>query len=270
VETFVDEPATAALPVPDPTWEEELPPRRRPTKERKVSPLMLVLLVILLIALAVVVALQFFPDVLQGGQSAAAARTDRPAATARVAVPARPKAEARPAGMPLPYAVFVRSFNTHQPARELADRVARDLPGTPFYVFPEEIQGVLYHKVYAGMAGDTVEAARLRERLVDRSWVDPEDAGGRSALVQPRPLAFDLGDVPSRETAGARADSLAAREVSAYPAAVPLSDGTERWKLYGGAFADSASAAPMQRQLQSAGLPARLVSRTGRPPAAPK
>ncbi|HEU4451642.1 MAG TPA: hypothetical protein VFR81_01240 [Longimicrobium sp.] len=268
-ETVVDAPAAAALPVPDPTWEEELPPRRRAQKERKVSPLMLVLLVILLIALAVVVALQFFPDVLQGGQAAAPARIDRPAA-ARPAVPARPRAEARPAGTALPYAVFVKSFDASPPARTLAAEVAREIPGTPVYVFPEETQGRLYHKVYAGMSGDTVEAARLREQLVAGGSVDPEDAGGRSALVQPRPLAFDLGDFPSQEAARARADSLAAREVSAYPAAVPLTDGTERWKLYGGAFADSASAAPMQRQLQTAGLPARLVPRTGRPPASPK
>jgi hypothetical protein len=52
--------------------------------------------------------------------------------------------------------------------------------------------------------------------------------------------------------------------------AVPFDDGSERFKVYGGAFADSAGAAPMLKMVQQAGLPARLVARTGRAPAPQK
>mgnify|MGYP006140390659 FL=1 len=53
-------------------------------------------------------------------------------------------------------------------------------------------------------------------------------------------------------------------------AAVPYTDGTERWKVYGGAYRDSASAAPMQKILTGASIQPRLVERSGRPPASPK
>jgi SPOR domain len=129
---------------------------------------------------------------------------------------------------------------------------------------------VLYHKVYAGMLQDTAQAAELRARLLSGGQVDSAAVGGPSALIQERPLAFDLGDFATREAAQARADSLAARAIPAYAVPVPLSDGREAWKLYGGAFADSAGAAPMRTMLQSAGLPARLVPRSGRAPATSK
>jgi hypothetical protein len=267
----VDEPETAALPVPDPEWE-ELPPtrgkRRGIPKERKVSPLALVLLVILLMALVGVVMWQFFPDILQGRQSTAPVRRAAPASAPAAA--ARPTRAATLAGTPRPFAVFVKAYSSHEPAEEMAAQVAAKVPGEPVYVIAEETSGVLYHKVYAGMMGDTVEAARLRARLVEDGTVNPDDVGGPSALVQPRPLAFDLGDFASAEAARSRAAVLAEVDVSAYPVAVPMSDGTERWKLYGGAFADSASARPMARLLEAKNLPARLVPRTGRPPASPK
>jgi hypothetical protein len=120
------------------------------------------------------------------------------------------------------------------------------------------------------MLGDSLQAASLRERLIDRGHIDPEVVTSESDLIQERPLAFDLGEFPTREAAQARAAELERQAVPAYTVPVPFSDGTERWKLYGGAFADSADAAPMRTMLAAKRLPTDLVRRTGRPPAAPK
>src|ERR1700741_3839491 len=74
----------AALPVPDPTWDQPPPPpevhipfgrkRRTIPKERKGSPLGLGLLGLLLIVLPVVVAPQLFPEALRGAQGGEVAR----------------------------------------------------------------------------------------------------------------------------------------------------------------------------------------------------
>ena len=281
----VEHTPASQLPVPDPSGEEAVPERgglfggkRRAAaipKKRRVSPILLVLLVLVLVFAAAYAALALFaPDTLEG-LIPTAATSERaapaPRAPAReAAAPRRAPAPAAPAGTPQPYAVFVRAFPDPEAARRYLAQVRGQVPGVAFFVIPEDTQGQLYHKVYAGMLQDTVEAAALRARLVEGGQVNPDDAGGPSALIQERPLAFDLGDFRTRPEAEARADSLAVRAIPAYAVAVPLSDGGEAWKLYGGAFPDSASAAPMQKMLTSAGLPARLVRRQGRPSAPSK
>jgi hypothetical protein len=166
--------------------------------------------------------------------------------------------------------VWVKGFDRPDAARRFMEQVRGDLPNIPVYVIPEERQGMMFYEVYAGMLGDSAEAVALRTRLLDEKKVDPEDVGGVDALIRERRLAFDLGEYGTREEAEARADSLSARNIPAYAVPVPLTDGGERWKLYGGAFPDSARAGHMKKLLESAGLPARLVVRTGRPPSTSK
>jgi hypothetical protein len=266
----------AELPVPDPQWEETVEPepwtakRRRKTipKERKLSPTMLVLLVLLFIVLAAFAAVTFLPDLLPAWTRPA---TAPPAATR---LPGRrPQAQARPAGTARPYSVYVSAFQGdrgYDAAVQLAKRVESGFPGTPAYVFPEEISGMVYYKVYAGMLDDTVQAAALRGQLVDAHLANPDDVGGPAALIQARPWTFDLGSYPTREAADRRAASLATAAIYASPTAVPQTDGTERWALYAGAYPDSARAEPMKKTLQSARLSARLVQRVGRAPATSK
>jgi hypothetical protein len=126
----------------------------------------------------------------------------------------------------------------------------------------------VYYKIRAGLAPDTLTAVRLRERLVEAGAIRAEDASGGWGLIQHTPFAFDLGEFPTREAAQARADVLLQQNVSAYPVRVPYSDRSERWRLYGGAFADSANAETMRGMLAEAGLPTRLVPRTGGRPEA--
>ncbi|HEX6750597.1 MAG TPA: hypothetical protein VF092_25125 [Longimicrobium sp.] len=270
----------ASLPVPDPAWEatveeaEPWPASRRKKKsipkKRRISPLLLVLLVLLFMAAAAVAALYFLPDLLPALDLPRRERAEAPNLPAH-----RPQAlaTAAPAGVARPYAVVVKAYQgdrAYETARGWAERVQREIPGTQAYVFPEEIGGIVYYRVFAGMLGDTAEAAALRKELIDRGLVDPESVGGAGDLIQPRPMTFELGQYPTRAAAEVRARELGAGAIDVYPVPVPQTDGSERWALYAGAFADSAQAAPMQKTLASARLPTRLVRRVGRPPAAPK
>jgi hypothetical protein len=267
----------SALPVPEPQWEEGAPieggkrrKKRSIPKERRVSPLTLVLLVLLFIVIVAAASVWFFkPGLLLGG--AAAPRAAQPSAIgAAKKQPAAASVPVAAAGTPRPYAVFVKAFQAYDAAKRLADKVQADNPGVPVYVFPEPNGAVTYYKVYAGMLDDTAQAAVLRQKLVDAGTVNPADVGGPAALIQMRPLAFDLGDYPSRDAAESRAAQLSRAAIDPYPVAVPLAGGGWRWRLYAGAFADSASAQAMKKQIEQAGLPARMVRREGDAPAAQK
>jgi hypothetical protein len=254
----------ATLPVPAPDWEEPAP---APKKESRVSPLLTLLLLLAVLAGAVYLLLDKYPSLLGGTP---ARETAEPGAAPGAVAPVVPKGPAAAAGTALPYAVFVKAYPQYEPARQLAARVGGRFPESRFYVTPEMTGDRLYYKVFSGAMADSAEATALRERLIAAGVVNPDDAGTEDALILVRPLALELGELPSREAAQARADSLTARAVPAYAVAVPFSDGTERYRVYGGAFADSAGAAPMMKMAQQAGLPARIVPRTGRAPATPK
>ncbi|HEV3051137.1 MAG TPA: hypothetical protein VGX50_12560, partial [Longimicrobium sp.] len=174
------------------------------------------------------------------------------------------------AGAVLPYSVQVRNFQSWDDAAAFSRDVARRFTEAQFFIVPEANQGITYWKVMAGMAADTTAVTALRERLLAEKVIDEEAAGGRYALIDHRPLAHELGEYPTAQAARARADSLTSRAIPAYVAPVPYSDGSERWKVYGGAYRDTASAAAMTELLKGASIPPRLVERSGRPPASPK
>jgi hypothetical protein len=236
-----------------------------------VSPLMLVLLVLLFIALAAAAAVTFLPGLLPGWQRPAGAA---PASTAHLpARRAQAAALARPAGTARPYSVYVSAFQGdrgYDAAVKLARQVESGFAGTAAYVFPEEVRGIVYYKVYAGMLDDTVQAAALRDRLVAAHLANSDGESGPAALIQARPWTFDLGAFPTQAAAAGRAAELATVGIYGSPTAVPQTDGSERWTLYAGAYPDSARAEPMKKTLQAARLPARLVQRVGRAPAISK
>jgi hypothetical protein len=153
--------------------------------------------------------------------------------------------------------------------KEAAD-VARRFPEAQMFVFPELNQGVTYWRVMAGMVGDTTEVLALSDRLLAAKVIDEGDVGGRYDLIQARPITYDIGDYADAPQARARVQALGRQGIPAYVAPVPFSDGTERWKVYAGAYRDTASARPMGAMLEKARVPVRIVERTGRPPAAPK
>jgi hypothetical protein len=279
------------LPVPDPSWEAAPPARtglfgrwrRAPAAEqprRKRSPLLWVLLALLLLAGAAVAAYYYVPAFHELVED----RVLPLLGTARREAPSPEQATPRPAPVraaraeavatPRPYAVFVKAFQERDAAEQFRQQVEadfRDRPDVPFFLFPEPNQGVLYFKVYAGFFADTAQAAALRQRLLETRRVNPEDVGGISDLIQERPLAFLLGERATREEAMAAADALVTADtVPVYVVEALLDNGGSGWRLYGGAFADSAAAAEMKRMLDVRRVPARLVPRTGRPSAAPR
>ncbi len=261
----------ATLPAPDATWEE---PPRRGAVDGVGGPRRLILLLVLLAVVGLAAAAYYLWEsnpALFGRDAGASAGAAAPAGGSATGPAPLARAAALPAGAALPFAVSVRNYNDFEPARREMERVQARFPEAPFYVVPEETQGVLYYKVMVGLAGDTAQAAALRQRLLDAGVLSAEETEDEAwALIQPRPLAFDLGAAPTDAAAAARADSLMARGIPAYPVAVPYSDGGERWHLYAGAFRDSAAAEPLRRILETGSVRARLAPRTGRPPAVSK
>jgi hypothetical protein len=254
----------ATLPVPAPDWERPEDDAPAEKKRGRVSAILTLLLLVAVLAGAVYLLLEQYPQLL--GSTPGAEKAD-PAARA---VPAAARGPVSAAGTALPYAVFVKAYPDYEPARQLAASVSSKFPESRFYVTPEMTGDKLYYKVFSGVLADSADAAALRGRLMSAGVVSPEDVGTEEDLILVRPLTLDLGELPTQEAAQARADSLGSRAIPAYAVAVPFSDGSERYKVYGGAFADSSAAAPMMRMVQQAGLPARLVARTGRVPAAQK
>lgn len=259
-------PATAAIPVPEPGWEDEPPP---PPRKRRVSPLLIVLLLLALVLAALVLLPQYvpgFPSLLGLG----AADRAEPAVPGAAAEAPRPAGPVEPAGEPLPYSVQVANYQTFEEAAEFAAANARRVPEAQLFVVVEEDRGMTWWRVMAGVSGDTTEVLALRDRLISEDILDEEHAGGRYALIQTRPLAYQLGEYESAAAARTLADSLGRRDVPAYVQPVPYTDGSERWRVYAGAYRDTASAAPMGRLLRGATIEPTLVERTGRPPASPK
>jgi hypothetical protein len=166
--------------------------------------------------------------------------------------------------------VWVAAFEDLKAARNHADQVGKSFTEARFYVTPEMTKDILYYKVFAGTLADSADAAALRARLLEKKLISAEAAGTEDDLILVRPLALEIGEFNSREGAQTRADMLGMRRIPTYVVPVPFADGTERWKVYGGAFGDSVAARPMMKMLQDARVPARLVERTGRAPAAPK
>ncbi|HEX8358613.1 MAG TPA: hypothetical protein VF613_00740 [Longimicrobium sp.] len=254
----------ATLPVPAPDWERPEGDAPADKKRGRVSALLTLLLLVAVLAGAVYLLLQQYPQLL--GSTPGAGKAERVASAA----PAATRGPVSAAGTALPFAVFVKAYQEYEPARQLAASVSSKFPESRFYVTPEMTGDKLYYKVFSGVLADSADAAELRGRLMRAGVVSAEDVGTEEDLILVRPLTLELGDVATQDAAQARADSLGKRAIPAYAVAVPLSDGSERYKVYGGAFADSAAAMPMMKMVQQAGLPARLVPRTGRVPAAQK
>ncbi|MBB4635793.1 SPOR domain-containing protein [Longimicrobium terrae] len=260
-------PAENAAPREIPVFEADRVAEPVAAKKRGVSPLLLILLLIaLLLAAAVLLAprLGLALPFLGGAEP-------EPAAPVAKSAPARPvSGPPQPRGAALPYSVFVQNHQTPEAAEATAAEGARRFPEVQFFVFPEALQGLTYWRVMAGMAGDTTQVRALRDRLLAAKLVDPEDVSGPYDLIQSRPVTYAVGDFADAPQARARVAELAQKGIPSYVTPVPFSDGTERWTVYAGAYRDTAAAKAMGTMLQQARIPARVVQRTGRPPAAPK
>ena len=244
----------------DPELELPPPPVRRTADRRRASAVIWIIFAVILLGIAGYLIAVLRPDLFSGGSPSVA-----PLASAA----SEPPAPTRQGEM-IPYSVHVKAFTSlSAAANELVEDQQR-LASAPFFISPEEIQGILYYRILAGLSTDSLGATRLRDHLVEAGAIDPEDAAGSWSLLQFTPLTFDLGEFETEEEARLRADSLFQRQIPTYTAAVPYSDGTQRYQLYGGAYGDSVTASQMRMLLESAGISAKLTSRTGLPATLPE
>lgn len=253
--------AAAEAPARSVAEERELmipPPPVRTARPRSRGVLIALLV---LTAAAVLGALGYF-FALRGAESSTGAAESAPSREAAAGA-AAPGAGASRTGDPLPYSVQVRAYPSLSAARAQLENERSRFPGAQFFISPEEIQGILYYRILAGLAPDTAAATRLREQLVSGGALEESEAAASWSLIQYTPLAFDLGEFDSAAEASAAADSLHAQEIPTYVVPVPYSDGARRWQLYGGAYRDSASAEALRERLREAGIQPRLVARIG-------
>lgn len=230
------------------------PPKRRRADARSGSQFILLalLLVVVLIAIFYVV-VRLRPEL---------STPESESAVAAQAMAIR-GANASREGDLLNYSVNVKAFPSLSAAVEQLADEQRRFPTATFFISPEEIQGVVYFKILAGLTSDSLSAMRLRDRLVQEGSIEPADNAGSWNVVQATPLAFDLGEFASRDEATRAADSLLTLGIPTYPVITPYSDGSTAWQLYAGAYRSDYNAQQMGRMLAAAGLPATIRPRTG-------
>jgi hypothetical protein len=125
---------------------------------------------------------------------------------------------------------------------------------------PVRVDGTVYHRVLVGPATDSMSAEALADRLALETAVSRA-----SWVVRTTPLAFELGELLDEEATARRVEGLRGLGVPAYSLAIDFSDGTTRYRVYAGAYADEQEASYLQSHLVAQGLDnATLTTRIGR------
>ena len=157
-----------------------------------------------------------------------------------------------------PYSVLVRSLGDAADAANHAAELRSATPGLLYFTAPTPVEGILYHRIFAGALRNETEAAAVLESLARAGAVD----GVNTWQLRPVRLAYDLGVFTESSEAEARIAELAARNIPAYRLAVSV-DGRAIFRVYAGAYEDERAALPLAGLLEAAGEVARLVPRRG-------
>ncbi|HSM61555.1 MAG TPA: SPOR domain-containing protein, partial [Longimicrobiales bacterium] len=177
---------------------------------------------------------------------------------ATVASATPPVEDAPPLGFSVALGSYQDGVVAARRARALADRV----PDVLVLSVPVRLDGTLYHRVLAGPASDSADASRLAGVIARALGADPS-----RWVLRPTPWAFRLGELPDLETARRRVEVLTDLGIPAYVVAVDYSDGSSRYRVYAGAYADELEAAHLEALLTERGLStATLSERIGRLP----
>jgi hypothetical protein len=252
-ERWVDEVTSASdeAPVPgSPVDDLAIPPVLRPRRPpaRRVSPILwIVLAVVVLVA-----AWYGYKEYLAPGGREAVAPVQQ-------ATP--PPDPGRPIETEVPVSVSIEVYESLDVAQQRVAALRAAEPDLEFFVSPVLNDGVTYQIVMAGPVKDVDAGMALMRRLVEAGYKTAEEPWS----VRPTSLAFRIQDFDTREAAVARRDQLAAQGVPTYVVAVPYTVGPPHYRLYAGAYEYKSEAQVMARLLQSAGINAPLVPRTGRP-----
>ncbi|HSW30822.1 MAG TPA: SPOR domain-containing protein [Longimicrobiales bacterium] len=161
-----------------------------------------------------------------------------------------------------PFSVGLAAFQDEEAARALVQDLSGRVPGVLFATVPVDVEGQVVHRVIAGVSTDSAAALALGARVAAAAGLAPD-----AWVARWTPRAFQLGEVPDHEAALRRSEVLQGLGVPAYVLAVTYSDGSVRFRVYAGAFADEAEALYLSGLLQERGLSsATLSERTGRLP----
>ena len=164
----------------------------------------------------------------------------------------------RPVSPAAAFSVGVASYTDAARAREEASRLAAAFPEISWMVAPADLDGTVYHRVVGGLVPDSAAALGLGSELA---------RGGVSDwLVRRSGWVVELGTWPSREAAESRRAAAAADGIPAYLSRIELTDGSERYSVYAGAYGDESEAGYLLGRSRDAGFDAHVVERMGRPP----
>jgi hypothetical protein len=257
-----------ALPEPElygdpvPTFEEiveesEAAPLSRRMDRRTLVGLVILLLVVLGAVAAALLGYLRIPGLSGDDSAPAASSADAAAQGAALAAP-----PAREASDPAAFSVGIAAFQEEATALDMARDLSGRVPGVLFTTAPVNVAGQVVYRVLAGPAIDSAAALALGARIAELSGLD---SGGWVPRRTPR--AFQLGEMPDQGAALRRSEVLQGLGVPAYVLAVTYSDGSVRFRVYAGAYADEAEATYLSGVLQERGLSgATLSDRTGRLP----
>ncbi|HKJ92299.1 MAG TPA: SPOR domain-containing protein, partial [Longimicrobiales bacterium] len=250
-----------------------LPPilRQKKRKRWRISPILWVLLVAALAAAGWYIYTQYLvppgtpgtrgtpgtPGTAAGTSGTAAGTSARPAAGQAV-----PAAETgKPVDTEVPVSVSIEVHENLDVAQRRVAALRTSEPDLEFFVSPVLHDGVTYDIVMAGPVATVDAGMALMRRLVQDGYKTAVEPWA----VRPTALAFRIQGFDTRAAADARRDQLAAQGVPTYVVEVPYTVGPPHYWLYAGAYEYKTEASVMAQLLQSAGISAPLVPRTGRP-----
>ena len=176
-----------------------------------------------------------------------------PAMSIPAAEPAPPVENPQDSARASAFSVVLVAANTAAGADDNLQRVT-DLPAAT--AAPSVDGGALWYKVFVGAYAARADAEALRDSL--------RLAGRAGEIIEPIvrvPFAFLVADAVTRDSVAPMQTRLAAAGVATY--ALVQENGTVR--LVAGAFATPDEAMHLAPALRAAGVPPRIVYRTGRP-----
>lgn len=160
------------------------------------------------------------------------------------------------------FSVVVGSYEDAAAAADVVASFSESAPDVVFFAEPVFADGRVVHRVLAGPAADSGTAVQLAASLATAS-----EANASGWLVVGTPSAFQLGETRDVDSANRRVEVLSGLGIPAYVLAVDYSDGTVRFRVYAGAFANAEEASSLSHLLQERGLShADLSRRIGRLP----
>ncbi|MBI4520396.1 MAG: SPOR domain-containing protein [Gemmatimonadetes bacterium] len=166
-----------------------------------------------------------------------------------------------PQGRPLPLSLALGAYSTLEEAEAQLAVITAANPSLVRLSAPVVVNGQMFYRVLVGAVPDSAGAQVLGERLVAAGL------GGGDALLRDATLAFDLAAFPDRGLADRRVRELADLLIPAYVVTVPQSDGSERYQVYAGGYANEQEASAMRELLRTNGIDVPLAPRRGRPSA---